>query len=134
VEAFVDLSNNEKLILTLASVLYDVLPLCIPHAAVLCVGIFVIVRRRRQHPRVPRLALLGLGGLLVAPVVFFLIGVFSAHYLRMIGKRELDLSSWQLQVLLFGGFVEQVVKGGALALLIMAVLIDRSPAPAGPSR
>jgi len=130
----VDFSNNEKLILTLTSVLYDVLPLCIPQAAVFFVGIFVIFRRRRQHPRVSRLALLGLGGLLVAPVVFFFIGALSAHYLRTIGKTEWDLSSWQLQALLFGGFVEQVVKAGALALLIMAVLIDRSPAPAGPSR
>lgn len=124
-------SNTETFIVSLASILYEILPLCIPQGMVYLGGIFIVLRRRRQHPRVSRLAFLGLAGLFLTQVMTFFIGVFYAHYLRLVRMTEVDLGSAGLQAL---AFLEQVVKAVALAFLIMAVLIDRSPAHQAPSR
>jgi hypothetical protein len=124
-------SNTEILIVSLASVLYDFVPLCIPQGVVYVGGMVVALRRRRQHPRVARLALLGLGGLFLTQLVFFGLGIFCACYLRTAGTTELNLGSSALQAL---AFLEQVVKAGALALLILAVFTERSPAHRGSSQ
>jgi hypothetical protein len=96
-----------------------------PILLVLLLGIMVSMRRRRFHLRVSKLCILGLGILLVNPVVWLILGAVCADQLR---KAGLILTAGDSFVLKMFGFLECVVEAAGIGLVVAAVFADRSVA------
>jgi hypothetical protein len=119
--------SNTDFLLILGSALSEWFAIRWPLLLVFLLGIIVAVHRRKHHPRVSKVCVLGLGVLLVNHVLWMVLQA-SVYELRKAALIwTVDDSFWPNML----AFLECVVEAGAMGLVVVAVFMGRSSAATG---